>query len=196
VIYTAHGSSRMVTPGTRVGLASTQPCVRPPATESHAVRARRTVPTVRCWPVPRSGRVAAPWPRGRDAPRRGWRPGPGFGAQSAVTIGSQALPLTGVVDQLQLNVAPGQLCPNGTKTAFRWRPGGHALAVPRPQSLRPGNDDQLDAFESLAPPSLFVSAPVPEPGSRSGPLSSTRTVRERLGAHRCSDQRGLGFSES
>jgi hypothetical protein len=147
--------------------------------------------------VPRSGRVAAPWPRGRDAPRRGWRPGPGFGAQSAVTIGSQALPLTGVVDQLELNVRARPAVPKRHQNRIPLpRPGGQSLAVPRPQSLRPGNDDQLDAFESLAPPSLFVSAPVPEPGSRSGPLSSTRTVRERLGAHRYSDQRGLGFSES
>jgi hypothetical protein len=119
------------------------------------------------------------------------------GAQSAVTIGSQALPLTPVVDQLELNVRAWPVVPERHPNRISLPcAGGQALAAPRPQSLCPGDDDQLDAFESLAPPSLFVSAPIPEPGSRSGPLSSTRTVRERLGAHRYSDQRGLGFSES
>ena len=59
------------------------------------------------------------------------------GAQSAVTIGSQALPLTGVVDQLELNVRAWPAVPNGTQTVFRcrarvarrWRSPARSLCV-------------------------------------------------------------------
>jgi hypothetical protein len=69
-------------------------------------------------------------------------------AQSAVTIGSQALPLIGVMDQLELNVRARPAVPERRQDSIPLpRPGGEALAVPRPQSLCPGDDDQLDPFE-------------------------------------------------
>jgi hypothetical protein len=70
------------------------------------------------------------------------------GAQSAVTIGSQALPLTGVVDQLQLNVRARPTLPKRHQNRIPLpRPGGQSLAVPRPQSLCPGDDDHLDPIQ-------------------------------------------------
>jgi hypothetical protein len=80
------------------------------------------------------------------------------GAQSAVTIGSQALPLTGVVDQLELNVRARPAVPKRHQDSIPLPcPGGQALAVPRPQALCPGDDDQLDPFESLAPSPLLMT---------------------------------------
>jgi hypothetical protein len=67
------------------------------------------------------------------------------GAQSAVTIGSQALPLTGVVDQLELDIRARPAVPKRHQNRIPLpRPGGQSLAVPRPQSLCPGDDDHLD----------------------------------------------------
>jgi carotenoid cleavage dioxygenase-like enzyme len=70
------------------------------------------------------------------------------GAQSAVTIGSQALPLTGVVDELELNVRARPAVPKWHQNSIPLpRPGGQALAVPRPQSLCPGDHDHLDPIQ-------------------------------------------------
>jgi hypothetical protein len=92
------------------------------------------------------------------------------GAQSAVTIGSQALPLTGVADQLELNVRARPAVPKRHQNSIPLpRPGGQALAVPRPQALCPGDDDQLDPFESLAPSPLLVSA---SPGATASDCNS------------------------
>jgi hypothetical protein len=142
----------------------------------------RSRPARRCRPgrarrQPRPAPAAEPMPCGAGGPcRPGWRPGPAPGA----TATGRDRPLAG----RHQHRAP--------------LPGlrGQPLPVPGPQPPGVAQHDQVHPIQSLAPSSLFVSAPVPEPGSRSGPLSSRRTVRERLGAHRYSDQRGLGFSES
>jgi hypothetical protein len=56
--------------------------------------------------------------------------------------------LTGVADQLELNVRARPAVPERHQNRIALPgPGGQALAVPRPQSLCPGDDDHLDPIQ-------------------------------------------------
>jgi hypothetical protein len=125
-----------------------------PARRSRGAGTRPTGAAMSARPSSATAPAAEPMPCGAGGPcRPGWRPGPAPGA----TATGRDRPLAG---RHQHRPAAG--------------PSRPTAPVPGPRPPGVAQHDQVHPIQSLAPSSLFVSAPVPEPGSRSGPLSSTR----------------------